>query len=141
MINDLRSAFRTLLRNPGFTPLRSSRWLSGIGANTALFSVADAVLFKPLPYPDPTDREDRVRRRWPSPRPASPRRAQMEESQVFAGAGIYISGGMNVGGEPPCRTGSRRGRVGRLLPGDGHAADPSAVPSPMRSRPCQCASR
>jgi hypothetical protein len=53
MINHFRYAFRMLRRNPAFTGVAVLTLALGIGANTALFSVADAVLFKPLVYPDP----------------------------------------------------------------------------------------
>ncbi|HTS29230.1 MAG TPA: ABC transporter permease [Bryobacteraceae bacterium] len=52
MLQDLRYASRALRRNPGFTLAVLATFALGIGMNTAVFSVADALLFRTLPYPD-----------------------------------------------------------------------------------------
>jgi putative ABC transport system permease protein len=65
LLNDVRYGTTALGRAPGFTAVVAGVLALGIGANVAMFSVMDAVLLKPLPFPQP----DRIVKVWEAPRP------------------------------------------------------------------------
>ncbi len=103
LAQDLRYACRLLLRSPGFTLLAAVTLALGIGANAAIFSVADSVLLKPLPYKDsdrlmivysqfPTMGFDRF---WVDPVEFTEYR---NWNRSFEALGAYVTGAVNVAG-------------------------------------------
>jgi putative ABC transport system permease protein len=96
LIHDLRFALRMLRRNPGFTAIAVTVLALGIGANSAIFSLVDAVLFKPLPFAEP----ERLAMLWEhSPGTARNRVAPLnfvdwsEQNHAFASMAAISGGG------------------------------------------------
>jgi predicted permease len=65
LLRDFRYGMASLVRDPGFAAVTIGLLALGIGANTAMFSIVDAVLLKPLPFPEP----ERMVRLWETPTP------------------------------------------------------------------------
>ncbi|HSM76781.1 MAG TPA: ABC transporter permease, partial [Bryobacteraceae bacterium] len=65
VLRDIRYGMSSLARDPAFAVVAIGLLALGIGANTAMFSIVDAVLLKPLPFPAP----DRMVRVWETPTP------------------------------------------------------------------------
>ena len=107
LLREFRLAIRSLRRSPGIALLAVAILAVGIGANTAVFSVVDAVLLRPLPYPEP----DRIVRLWAT----APERGLdlvevsharfrdlAERSRSFAAIGAFVSDTVDLtgSGEP-----------------------------------------
>jgi putative ABC transport system permease protein len=69
--HDIRYAFRTLRKSPGFATVAVLTLALGIGAATAIYSVVDTILLQPLPFPD-SDRMVRVAENFPHTVPGRP---------------------------------------------------------------------
>jgi putative ABC transport system permease protein len=107
MMADLRYALRMLAKSPAFSFVAVVTLGLAIGANTAIFSVVDAVLLRPLPYPQ-SERLVRVFGTQPqlAEAPTSPANflEWREENQVFERIGTYVGQGFNLlGGDKPER--------------------------------------
>ncbi|MFL6212367.1 MAG: ABC transporter permease [Blastocatellia bacterium] len=107
-IQDLRYGVRMLLNKPGFAVVAIITLALGIGANTAIFSVVNAVLLRPLPYQEP-DRLVRVYTEFPTMDfhkfwMSAPEFMDIHnEAQSWENIGAWSSGGVNVAasnGEP-----------------------------------------
>lgn len=100
-MNDLKFALRQLLKNPGVTAVAVLTLALGIGANTAIFSVVNAVLLKPLSYPEP-DQLVQLRADWsgsPSSEIGSTTFIEVKaQSQSLARIAAYAGGEMTLTG-------------------------------------------
>ena len=114
LIQDLRYAVRTLSKSPGFTLVAVLTLALGIGANTAIFTVVNAVLLRPLPYADP-DRLVDINHFYPSLNnlragvSAPGFRDYSAHRDVFAHAAVEQPAGLNLTGvgDPERVTASR----------------------------------
>jgi putative ABC transport system permease protein len=102
MGQDVRYAVRTLLKNPLFTLIAVFALALGIGANTAIFTVADRVLLRPMPYRD-ADRLVNVVRKFRtgiSPSMSIPKFAAIRQASLLDATSVYdfMGPGMNLGG-------------------------------------------
>ena len=121
LIRDVRHAARRLLRTPAFTIATLLTLALGIGANTAIFSVVDSVLLKPLPYPEP----DRLIGLWQTapgvdikdlPASIADYVTYREESRTLADVAIWNGTSLNVTGLAEPERVDGLGATFRLLP-------------------------
>src|ERR1051325_5098707 len=105
LLQDLRYAVRMLLKQPGFTALAVIALALGIGANSAIFSVVNAVLLRSLPYNNP----ERLVMLWGTS-PQSDRTSTSpanfidyaERNQVFEHVAAFNASGFTLtGGDGP----------------------------------------
>ncbi len=105
LVRDLRFGLRAISRAPAFAAVVIGVLALGIGANVAMFSVVDAVLLKPLPFPAP----ERLVRVWEAPRPGSVNASTAGEFLDWRRLGDCfdalsaeqsVSAALNLGGQP-----------------------------------------
>ena len=114
VLSDIRQSLRGLGRTPGFALAAIGILALGIAANTAVFSVADAVLFRPLPYSHPEQLVllNEIIPKLTNVYPTLPVNAKhfyvwKERSRLFAGMAMLKDDGVNItaAGGPPERLG------------------------------------
>jgi hypothetical protein len=153
MLQDLRHAARGLLRTPGFTLVTVLTLALGIGANTAIFSIVNGVILRPLGYPEPAQLMFLTSRFptmgfdqfWVSP----PEFFEFREiNQSFASVGAFTTGEVNLmAGDRPFRVRSAsvtddllttlgvQPVQGRLFaPGETDATGSAGPPAPQAPR-------
>jgi putative ABC transport system permease protein len=121
MIQDLRFGVRMLLKNPGFTLIAVATLALGIGANTAIFSVVNAVVFRPLPYTEPERLirlwESNPGRGWPEFSASAPNFADWRKQQtVFEQLAAYGFDTFNLTGDGEAERVAALGVTANLFP-------------------------
>src|SRR6202046_615720 len=116
VLRELRYALRQLRRSPGFTLTAALTLAFGIGATTAIFSIVEGVLLRPLPFPDPSrlvvlaDIVEGVDYGGDTPGVTAPGvRIYMRDTTAFSGLGGYRASTYEVSGEgEPAQTNAAR---------------------------------
>ena len=100
LLEDLRFSARLLARSPAFTLVAILTLALGIGANTAIFSIANAVLFRSLPYRDSARLVIVTHARGPNRRPFTYNRARFIEdrSSAFSDFAPFVTENFNLTG-------------------------------------------
>src|SRR6266498_3298568 len=113
-LKDIRYGVRSLLKRPGFTAIAVITLALGIGANTAMFSVINAVLLRPLPYRDPARlvtiwEESPERGMYQMPVSLANLRDWVDQNQTFEQISAYTFTNLNLTGTgEPARLGTVR---------------------------------
>jgi putative ABC transport system permease protein len=102
-MTDLRYAFRMLLKSPGFSLIAILTLTLGIGANSAIFSVIDTVLLRPLPFPAPNE----LAMLWSAPNSGAGRETHSfpdyedfrEQAKSFTALAAYTQAGTFLSGQ------------------------------------------
>jgi len=95
---DVRHSLRVLIKSPGFTIVAVLALALGIGANTAIFSVIDRVLLRPLPFPE-SERMMRIQRHYPDgdgPSVSVPKFMAWRDCQAFQSMAAYDQGAISL---------------------------------------------
>ena len=104
MLNDLRYALRMLLKSPGFSIIAIITLALGIGANSAIFSVIDTVLLRPLPFPQPNE----LAMLWSAPNKGAERETHSipdyldfrEQAKSFSALALYNKSSAVLNNDP-----------------------------------------
>src|SRR5437660_441336 len=114
LIKDIRYGIRGLLKRPGFTAIAVITLALGIGANTAIFSVINAVLLRPLPYHEPERlvtiwEESPQRGMYQMPVSFANLRDWVDQNHAFEQISAYTFSNLNLSGAgEPARLGAVR---------------------------------